>query len=70
MIIPIIRDTGCLADANLTAQQRYDLLDLEFWRRAQRGGYDLCVLSTLLKEAAVKPEDELRETLNKIMNSS
>jgi hypothetical protein len=58
-LLQLIRETGYLTDAKLTAQQRYDLLTPRFWQAARSLGYNLTALRRKLWVAAGRPEEEL-----------
>ena len=58
-LLDLIRRTGYLTDAPLTAQQRFDLLTTRFWREAGELGYDVTTLKTKLWRAASRPEEAL-----------
>lgn len=58
-LLQLIRDTGYLSDADLTAQKRYDLLTSSFWRRAAALGYNVAALRRKLWIAAGWPEEDL-----------
>lgn len=62
-LLALIRETGYLSDADLNAQQRYDLLTPRFWRAAEALGYNLPALRRALWVAAGRPEEKLAEAL-------
>ena len=62
-LIALIRETGYLSDADLNAQDRYDLLTQSFWRRASALGYNVPTLKRKLWIAAGRPEEELIQIL-------
>ena len=66
-LLQLIRETGYLTDANLTAQQRYDLLTPRFWRQVTALGYNRTALSRKLWVAAGRPEEELLRILPEAM---
>jgi len=51
-LLALIRETGYLTDADLNAQQRYDLLTASFWRKTAALGYDVTTLKQKLWRAA------------------
>lgn len=55
----LIRETGYLTDADLTAQARFDLLTRSFWQKAAALGYNVATLKRKLWRAAGRPEEEL-----------
>jgi len=58
-LLGLIRSTGYLTDADLTAQARYDLLTRSFWQKAAELGYNVATLKRKLWRAAGRPEEEL-----------
>lgn len=58
-LFQLIRDTGYLSDADMSPQQRYDLLTPPFWRKAEALGYDIVSLRRKLWLAAGRPEEIL-----------
>lgn len=62
-LLALVRETGYLTDADLSAQTRYDLLTPSFWRKASALGYDMPSLRRKLWIAAGKPEEELIKIL-------
>jgi hypothetical protein len=58
-LLDLIRRTGYLSDANLSAQQRFDLLTRSFWHQAAELGYNLPALKRTLWVAADRPESFL-----------
>ena len=62
-LLSLIRESGYLSAADLTAQQRYDLLTKPFWDQAKVLGYDIPDLRRRLWRAAGRPEAELIRSL-------
>jgi hypothetical protein len=62
-LLALVRETGYLSDADLTAQQRYDLLTTSFWHKAAALGYNVSTLRRRLWRAASRPEEELMHIL-------
>lgn len=58
-LLALIRETGYLTPAPLSAQDRYDLLTKPFWDKAKVLGYDIPALRRKLWRAAGRPEPEL-----------
>jgi hypothetical protein len=58
-LLALIRETGYLSDADLTDQQRFELLTSSFWRKAAALGYNVAALKRKLWIAASRPEEEL-----------
>jgi hypothetical protein len=58
-LIALIRETGYLTDADLTDQQRFDLLTSSFWHKTADLGYNTAALKRKLWIAAGRPEEEL-----------
>ncbi len=58
-ILSLIRETGYLTDADLTDQQRFELLTSSFWRKAADLGYNVATLKRKLWIAAGRREEEL-----------
>ena len=59
----LIRQTGYLTDADLSAQARYDLLTRSFWLKAAALGYNVATLKRKLWRAAGRPEELLIQIL-------
>lgn len=55
----LIRETGYLSDADLTDQQRFELLTSSFWHKVAALGYNVATLKRKLWIAAGRPEEEL-----------
>jgi len=51
-LLSLIRESGYLTDADLTDQQRFELLTNSFWRKAAALGYDVAILKRKLWIAA------------------
>ena len=62
-LLSLIRETGYLSDADLSAEQRYVLLTTSFWRRAAALGYNTPSLKRKLWIAAGRPEEDLIKIL-------
>lgn len=58
-LLSLIRETGYLTDADLTDQQRFELLTRSFWHKAAALGYNVATLKRKLWIAAGRPEEEL-----------
>jgi len=58
-LLSLIRETGYLSDADLTDQQRFELLTSSFWLKAAGLGYNVATLKRKLWIAAGRPEEEL-----------
>ncbi len=58
-LLQLIRETGYLTDADLSAQARYDLLTRSFWQKAAELGYNIPALKRRLWRAAGRPEEFL-----------
>lgn len=58
-LLSLIRETGYLTDADLTDQQRFELLTSSFWWKAASLGYNVATLKRKLWIAAGRPEEEL-----------
>lgn len=62
-LLQLIRETGYLTDADLSAQARYDLLTPRFWQAASELGYNLPALRRKLWVASGRPEEDLIKIL-------
>lgn len=58
-LLQLIRETGYFSDAELSTEQRYNLLTNAFWRNVARRGYDVPALRSLLWRMAGRSEGEL-----------
>jgi len=59
----LIRETGYLTDADLDANERYELLTPRFWRTVEALGYDSVHLKRILWMLAGRPEEDLIRAL-------
>jgi len=58
-LLSLIRETGYLSDADLTDQQRFELLTSSFWHKAAALGCNVATLKRKLWVAAGRREEEL-----------
>jgi hypothetical protein len=58
-LLAMIRESGYLSDADLTDQQRFELLTSSFWRKAAALGYNVSTLKRKLWVAAGRQEQDL-----------
>lgn len=63
ILLQLVRETGYLSDAPLTAQQRFDLLTPKFWWAAKAAGYEVATLKRILWRVSGRPEEALIASL-------